>query len=234
MLKAQGQKVLKLESVSKNYFTESVRTEALTSINFEVFPGDFIVISGPSGSGKSSLLSILGLLDDDYEGAYYLNGALVKGLSFRSRANLLNKKIGFVFQSYNLIGDMNVFDNIALPLKYSKSYSKSEIHDLVMQALSKLGLESRSKHRPSQLSGGQQQRVAIARAVINKPDVILADEPTGNLDSASSEQVVNLLKNLNAEGVSICMVTHEESYRKLGNKLYEMNDGSLKCSWIRE
>ena len=200
--------LLELKDISKIFYTEEVETHALAGIHLEIQQGDYISIAGPSGCGKSTLLSILGLLDTPSDGRYTLNGEPVEKLKPAERARIRNRQIGFIFQAFNLIGDLTVYENVELPLTY-RGMSSSERKRRVQEALEKVGMSHRSKHYPSQLSGGQQQRVAVARALVGEPAVLLADEPTGNLDSANGEAVMDLLRDLHRGGATICMVTHD-------------------------
>jgi putative ABC transport system ATP-binding protein len=196
------QPLIKLESVKKVFYTDEVETHALDNINMEIRSGEYVAIAGPSGCGKSTLLSILGLLDTPTEGRYMLNGQLVTELPLSQRARVRNREIGFIFQSFNLIGDLTVYENVELPLTY-RGMKSSERKERVMNALERVGMAHRAKHLPSQLSGGQQQRVAVARAVGGQPSILLADEPTGNLDSKNGEAVMELLRELPKLGATI-------------------------------
>src|ERR1700733_5702878 len=209
---AEGSEALiNLDGVTKVFYTDEVETHALDGIHLEIKSGEYVSIAGPSGCGKSTLLSILGLLDSPSEGAYTLKGTPVAKLTLSERARIRNREIGFIFQSFNLIGDLTVFENVELPLTY-RGMRGSERRQRVTEALERVGMGHRAKHLPSQLSGGQQQRVAVARAVAGEPSVLLADEPTGNLDSKSGEAVIGLLKELHESGATICMVTHDPRY----------------------
>jgi putative ABC transport system ATP-binding protein len=219
---------IRLVQVSKVYDTKFVETHALTNLNLEIAKGDFVSISGPSGCGKSTLLSILGLLDQPTSGQYFIDGTDVSLLSFDQSAAIRNEKIGFVFQSFNLIDELTVFDNVALPLRYSaKSRSEQEIAALVNASLETVDMQHRKDHFPNQLSGGQQQRVAIARGIVHQPSILLVDEPTGNLDSKSGEAVMQLLKNLNAKGATICMVTHDPHFADAAKVRLRLQDGAI-------
>jgi putative ABC transport system ATP-binding protein len=219
---------IRLVQVSKVYDTKFVETHALTNLNLEIAKGDFVSISGPSGCGKSTLLSILGLLDQPTSGQYFIDGTDVSSLSFDQGAAIRNEKIGFVFQSFNLIDELTVFDNVALPLRYSaKSRSEQEIAALVNASLETVDMQHRKDHFPNQLSGGQQQRVAIARGIVHQPSILLVDEPTGNLDSKSGEAVMQLLKNLNAKGATICMVTHDPHFADAARVRLRLQDGAI-------
>lgn len=222
-----SQPLLKLDGVRKIFLTEDIETHALSGIHLEISKGEYIAITGPSGCGKSTLLSILGLLDSCDAGSYWLNGAAVAGLSARERASIRNREIGFIFQAFNLIGDLNVAENVALPLRYRKQMSGSERADRVHSALQRVGIDHRSRHYPAQLSGGQQQRVAVARALVGEPSILLADEPTGNLDSNNAEAVMELLAELHASGSTICMVTHDPRFADLTQRRIYMFDGRI-------
>jgi putative ABC transport system ATP-binding protein len=208
------------------FFTDEVETHALAGIHLEIKSGEYIAIAGPSGCGKSTLLSILGLLDSPTEGKYILNGKSVADLPLSERARVRNREIGFIFQSFNLIGDLNVYENVELPLTY-RGMKSAERKERVMQALEKVGMAHRAKHLPSQLSGGQQQRVAVARAVAGSPSILLADEPTGNLDSKNGEAVMELLRELHREGATICMVTHDPRYARHADRSIHLFDGRV-------
>src|SRR5438067_6357000 len=221
-----GQPLLRLENVSKVFVTDEVETHALQSIHFDVKKGEYLSISGPSGCGKSTLLAILGLLDTPTDGTYYLNGKPVTGLKLSERSRIRNREIGFIFQAFNLIGDLTVYENVELPLTY-RGMPSSERKKLVQEALDKVGMSHRMKHYPSQLSGGQQQRVAVARALGGKPLILLADEPTGNLDSANGEAVMELLRDLNRRGATICIVTHDERYARHADRAVHLFDGRV-------
>src|SRR5947208_7501187 len=198
-MSTNGQSLICLEGVTKVFYTDEVETHALSGIHLEICKGEYVSIAGPSGCGKSTLLSILGLLDSPTEGKYTLNSRPVEDLDLSDRARIRNREVGFIFQSFNLIGDLNVFENVELPLTY-RGMSSAERKTRVQQALEKVGMAHRSKHLPSQLSGGQQQRVAVARALVGEPSVLLADEPTGNLDSKNGEAVMELLRELHRAG----------------------------------
>jgi putative ABC transport system ATP-binding protein len=221
-----GQPLIRLEQVSKVFVTDEVETHALSSIHFDVKKGEYLSIAGPSGCGKSTLLAILGLLDTPTDGTYYLNGKSVTGLKLSERARIRNREIGFIFQAFNLIGDLTVYENVELPLTY-RGMPSSERKRRVQDALERVGMSHRMKHYPSQLSGGQQQRVAVARALSGDPLILLADEPTGNLDSANGEAVMNLLKELHASGSTICMVTHDPRYAEFADRTIRLFDGRI-------
>jgi putative ABC transport system ATP-binding protein len=218
--------LLRLDGVTKVFYTDEVETHALAGIHLEVQPGEYVAIAGPSGCGKSTLLSILGLLDSPSEGAYHLNGRPVEKLTASERARIRNREIGFIFQSFNLIGDLTVFENVELPLTY-RGMKSSERRERVQAALEKVGMAHRAKHLPSQLSGGQQQRVAVARAVAGQPAILLADEPTGNLDSTNGEAVMELLRELHREGATICMVTHDPRFARHADRSIHLFDGRI-------
>ncbi|WP_037313935.1 ABC transporter ATP-binding protein [Salegentibacter sp. Hel_I_6] len=216
--------MIKITNLEKYYQTEEVQTIALNKLSFEVKEGEFAAIMGPSGCGKSTLLNILGLLDDPDGGSYLFNGIEVAGYNERKRAQLRKHNIGFVFQSFNLIDELSVFENVELPLIYT-GVKPTERKERVHQVLEKMGIMHRRKHFPQQLSGGQQQRVAVARAVVNNPKLILADEPTGNLDSSNGNEVMDLLTELNEAGTTIIMVTHSEHDAKFSHRIIRMLDG---------
>ena len=219
--------LITLTNLKKVFTTDEVETHALSNINLEIKKGEYVSISGPSGCGKSTLLSILGLLDTATSGAFDLNGHQVAGIDTKQRAFIRNKEIGFIFQSFNLISDLNVFENVELPLTYRKDLSKKQRAQMVKEALGKVDMAHRSKHFPAQLSGGQQQRIAVARAIAGNPSIILADEPTGNLDSKNAELVMALLDKLHAEGATICMVTHDPRGAKRADRIVEIFDGRI-------
>lgn len=225
-MSASDQTLIRLEGVDKVFFTDEVETHALADIYMEINRGEFISIAGPSGCGKSTLLSILGLLDSPTEGSYELNGKPIEKLSSYERSRIRNREVGFIFQSFNLIGDLTVYENVELPLTY-RNMPARERKERVHEALEKVGMSHRAKHLPAQLSGGQQQRVAVARALAGKPEVLLADEPTGNLDSQNGEAVINLLRDLHREGATICMVTHDPRYAQLADRVISLFDGRV-------
>ena len=218
--------MIKIEELTKIFRTEAVETTALNGVSLEVKDGEFVAIMGPSGCGKSTLLSILGLLDNPTSGNYYLDGEEVGHLKERDRTNYRKGRIGFVFQSFNLIDELTVEENVDLQLKYL-DVPKAERKERVLEILRKVSLSQRAKHYPQQLSGGQQQRVAIARAVVGRPKLILADEPTGNLDSKNGEEVMALLSQLNAEGTTIVMVTHSQHDATYANRVINLLDGAI-------
>jgi putative ABC transport system ATP-binding protein len=215
-----------MDAVTKVFYTDEVETHALAGIHLEINQGDYISIAGPSGCGKSTLLSILGLLDSPTEGSYQLNGKPVQALSLSERARIRNREIGFIFQSFNLIGDLTVYENVELPLTY-RGMNSAERKKRVNAALEKVGMAHRAKHLPSQLSGGQQQRVAVARAVVGDPLILLADEPTGNLDSTNGEAVMDLLRELHRGGATICMVTHDARFARHADRSIHLFDGRV-------
>jgi putative ABC transport system ATP-binding protein len=218
--------LIKLQGVKKVFLTDEVETHALAGIDMTIERGEYIAIAGPSGCGKSTLLSILGLLDTPSDGTYLLNGRPVSSLAASERARVRNREIGFIFQSFNLIGDLSVFENVELPLTY-RGMSSKERKERALAALDRVGMGHRAKHLPSQLSGGQQQRVAVARAVAGEPLMLLADEPTGNLDSKSGESVMELLKELHDGGAAICMVTHDPRYARHAQRSIHLFDGRI-------
>jgi putative ABC transport system ATP-binding protein len=218
--------LLQLEDVSKTFYTDEVETQALSGIHLEINKGEYVSIAGPSGCGKSTLLSILGMLDSPSEGNYRLNGKQINELSHGDRARVRNLDIGFIFQSFNLIGDLTVFENVELPLTY-RGMNATERRKRVNAALEKVDMQHRAKHLPSQLSGGQQQRVAVARAVAGDPLILLADEPTGNLDSTNGEAVMSLLRDLHRGGATICMVTHDPRFARHADRSIHLFDGRV-------
>lgn len=218
--------MIKTEKLSKIFRTDEVETTALNEVSFQVKEGEFVAIMGPSGCGKSTLLNILGLLDNPSGGSYFFNGTEVSGLNERQRAKLRKRNIGFVFQSFNLIDELNVHENVELPLIYL-GMAASQRKKRVEEVLDKMQISHRKKHFPMQLSGGQQQRVAVARAVVANPHLILADEPTGNLDSANGEEVMNLLESLNAEGTTIIIVTHSQRDAEYAQRIVRLFDGQI-------
>lgn len=221
-----GQTLIQLEGVTKVFYTEEVETHALSGIHLQIKKGEYLSIAGPSGCGKSTLLSILGLLDSPSDGKYTLNGTEVEDLSLSQRTRIRNREIGFIFQAFNLIGDLNVYENVELPLTY-RGMPSAERKQRVQEALERVGMSHRMKHYPSQLSGGQQQRVAVARALAGKPSILLADEPTGNLDSKNGEAVMDLLRELHREGATICMVTHDPRYAEFADRTIHLFDGQI-------
>src|SRR6516162_1065515 len=221
-----SQALIRLDNVSKVFVTDEVETHALSGVHFELKKGEYLSIAGPSGCGKSTLLAILGLLDTPSDGTYYLNGKPVTGLKMSERARIRNREIGFIFQAFNLIGDLTVYENVELPLTY-RGMPSSERKKRVHEALERVGMSHRVKHYPSQLSGGQQQRVAVARALGGDPSILLADEPTGNLDSANGEAVMDLLRELHRSGSTICIVTHDPRYARYADRSVHLFDGRV-------
>jgi len=218
--------LIRLEGVTKIFHADEVETHALSDVHLEIKPGEFLSIAGPSGCGKSTLLSILGLLDSPSQGSYWIHTEAVDNLSFSDRTRIRNREIGFVFQAFNLIGDLTVYENVELPLTY-RSMGSAERKKRVEEVLERVGMAHRAKHFPSQLSGGQQQRVAVARALVGQPSILLADEPTGNLDSKNSEAVMDLLRQLHADGSTICMVTHDPRYASIADRTIHLLDGRV-------
>lgn len=218
--------LIKLENLTKVFLADDVETHALSGIHLAIEKGQFVAIAGPSGCGKSTLLSILGLLDSPSSGAYTLNTNPVESLSLAQRAKVRNREIGFIFQSFNLIGDLSVYENVELPLTY-RGTGSAERKTRVQTALERVGMGHRAKHLPSQLSGGQQQRVAVARALVGEPSILLADEPTGNLDSKNGEAVMELLKELHRSGATICMVTHDNRFARYAERTVHLFDGRI-------
>lgn len=225
-MNSADQPLLRLEGVTKVFFTDEVETHALSGIHLEVKRGEFVSIAGPSGCGKSTLLSILGLLDSPSDGTYLLNDKPVQSLALSERARIRNREVGFIFQSFNLIGDLTVFENVELPLTY-RGMKSAERKTRVTEALDKVGMAHRAKHLPSQLSGGQQQRVAVARALVGSPLILLADEPTGNLDSRNGDAVMELLRDLHQGGATIIMVTHDQRFARHADRTVHMFDGRV-------
>ena len=219
--------LIQLSNLSKIFYADEIETHALSEVHLSIAKGEYVSISGPSGCGKSTLLSLLGLLDTPTGGTYQLNGSNAESLKPNDRARIRNKEIGFVFQAFNLIGDLSVFENVELPLTYRPGVGKAERRERAMKALERVGMGHRIKHFPSQLSGGQQQRVAVARALVGEPSILLADEPTGNLDSKNGEQVMGLLQELHAAGATICMVTHDPRYADFADRKIHMFDGRI-------
>ena len=224
--KTDGQILIKLEGIKKVFLTDEVETHALSGIHLDIFKGEFVSISGPSGCGKSTLLSILGLLDSPSDGKYTLNGTPVENLTLADRARIRNREIGFIFQSFNLIGDLTVYENVELPLTY-RGMPAAERKARATAALERVGMGHRAKHLPSQLSGGQQQRVAVARALAGSPSVLLADEPTGNLDSKNGDAVMELLRDLHRAGSTIVMVTHDNRFARSADRTVHLFDGRI-------
>jgi putative ABC transport system ATP-binding protein len=218
--------MLKMSNIKKVFRTDLVETHALRNFSLEVNEGEFVAVTGPSGSGKTTFLNITGMLETFNSGSYHLDGLDVNGLNDRQRSKLRNEKIGFIFQSFNLIPDLNLFDNVDVPLRY-RGFSSKERKRRIEQALEKVGLSSRMSHLPSQLSGGQQQRVAIARALAGEPRFLLADEPTGNLDSLMARQVMQLLEEINQQGTTIIMVTHDAELARRAQRNIHIVDGQV-------
>ena len=226
MTAPNGETMIKLEGLKKVFYTDEVETHALEDVHLEVKQGEYLAVSGPSGCGKTTLLSILGLLDSPSDGTYVLGGEHVANLTAAQRAKIRNRQIGFIFQAFNLIGDLTVAENVELPLTY-RGMPSSERAQRVKDALEKVGMSHRMKHYPSQLSGGQQQRVAVARAVVGDPLILLADEPTGNLDSKNGEQVMELLRDLHRAGATLCMVTHDPRYARHADRTIHLFNGRI-------
>ena len=220
------QPLIRLERITKMFQTDEVETHALSGVHLEINSGEFVSIEGPSGCGKSTLLSILGLLDSPSEGNYWIHADAVANLSSSDRTRIRNREIGFIFQAFNLIGDLTVYENVELPLTY-RSMMASERKKRVREVLERVGMAHRAKHYPGQLSGGQQQRVAVARALVGEPSILLADEPTGNLDSTNSEAVMDLLRELHTNGATICMVTHDPRYAGMADRTVHLLDGHI-------
>ena len=218
--------LIKMQGVSKIFFTEELETHALDAIDLEIKKGEYLAIAGPSGCGKSTLLAILGLLDSPTEGSYSLNGQAVSSLKLGDRSRIRNREIGFIFQAFNLIGDLTVYENVELPLTY-RGMASSERKEKVQAALQRVEMAHRSKHYPAQLSGGQQQRVAVARALVGDPLILLADEPTGNLDSKNGDAVMDLLSELHQNGATICIVTHDPRYAHRAQRSLHLYDGRV-------
>jgi len=221
-----GTSLIQLQGIKKVFYTDEVETHALSDVHLDIKQGEYVAIAGPSGCGKTTLLSILGLLDTPTDGAYVLDGRAVANLTAADRARVRNRQIGFIFQAFNLIGDLTVYENVELPLTY-RGLSGAERKRRVTDALEKVGMSHRVKHYPAQLSGGQQQRVAVARAVAGDPAILLADEPTGNLDSSNGEAVMELLRELHRGGATICMVTHDPRYAAHADRTIELFDGRV-------
>jgi putative ABC transport system ATP-binding protein len=218
--------LIKMQGVSKVFFTDELETHALDSIDLEIKKGEYLAIAGPSGCGKSTLLAILGLLDSPTEGDYSLNGQPVSTLKLGDRSRIRNREIGFIFQAFNLIGDLTVYENVELPLTY-RGMASAERKEKVQHALERVEMAHRAKHYPAQLSGGQQQRVAVARALVGDPMILLADEPTGNLDSKNGDSVMDLLRDIHQSGATICMVTHDPRYTNHAERTVHLFDGKI-------
>jgi putative ABC transport system ATP-binding protein len=221
------QPVIHIDGLTKIFYTDEVETHALSGVQLEIGRGEYVAMSGPSGCGKSTLLSIVGLLDTATAGSYLLNGREVAGLDFAERSRIRNQEIGFIFQSFNLIGDLTVAENVELPLTYRAGMSSTERKRRAQEALERVNMAHRMRHYPAQLSGGQQQRVAVARALAGSPSILLADEPTGNLDSKNGEAVMTLLKELHADGATICMVTHDPRFAAHAERQIHLFDGRV-------
>jgi putative ABC transport system ATP-binding protein len=225
-MNAQNGALIRLDGLTKVFHTDEVETHALAGIHLEIRKGEFVSIAGPSGCGKSTLLSILGLLDSPTQGTYVLDGHPVQSLKLSERARIRNREIGFIFQSFNLIGDLTVFENVELPLTY-RGMKPADGKKWVGEALERVGMAHRGKHLPSQLSGGQQQRVAVARALVGRPLILLADEPTGNLDSRNGDAVMDLLRELHRGGATVCMVTHDPRFSRFADRTVQLFDGRV-------
>ncbi|HET8552334.1 MAG TPA: ABC transporter ATP-binding protein [Gammaproteobacteria bacterium] len=226
-MKDDEMQLIRIDNLKKIYATDEVETYALNGISFDIDRGEYVAILGPSGCGKTSLMSILGLLSTPTSGTYQLNGTAVEELDNADRAHIRNREIGFIFQTFNLIGDLSVYENVELPLVYRGGTSKEERREKVNTVLERVGMAHRVNHYPSQLSGGQQQRVAVARALVGEPSILLADEPTGNLDSASGEAVMELMDELHHAGATICMVTHDPRYATRAARTIQLFDGQI-------
>src|SRR5579863_5484906 len=218
--------MISMENITKVFYTDEVETHALSGIHMQIQKGEYVSIAGPSGSGKSTLLALIGLLDSPSDGTYILNSQSVANLDISQRSRIRNREIGFIFQSFNLIGDLNVYENVELPLTY-RGMPSAERKQRVIEALERVGMSHRIKHYPSQLSGGQQQRVAVARALVGSPSILLADEPTGNLDSKNGDAVMDLLRELHSNGATICMVTHDPRYAHHAERTIHLFDGKI-------
>jgi putative ABC transport system ATP-binding protein len=218
--------LIHMEGIRKVFYTDEVETHALSEIHLDIRKGEYVAIAGPSGSGKSTLLAIMGLLDTPTHGQYRLNGKAVEDIGPSERARIRNREIGFIFQSFNLIGDLTVYENVELPLTY-RGMSSADRKQRVHQSLERVGMSHRTRHYPAQLSGGQQQRVAVARALAGSPSILLADEPTGNLDSRNAESVMELLKELHREGATICTVTHDPRFSRHADRTIHVFDGRI-------
>jgi putative ABC transport system ATP-binding protein len=219
--------LIEIEDLTKVFYTDEIETHALSGVHLQVERGEYVAMSGPSGCGKSTLLSIIGLLDTPTQGRYKLNGKEVANLDFGARSRIRNQEIGFIFQSFNLIGDLSVAENVELPLTYRTGMASAERKRRVEQSLERVNMAHRMRHYPAQLSGGQQQRVAVARALAGSPSILLADEPTGNLDSKNGEAVMRLLQELHQEGATICMVTHDPRFAAHAERQVHLFDGKV-------
>lgn len=227
MVRSTSHSLIHLDKLGKVFHTDEMETHALADVTLEIASGDFLAITGPSGCGKSTLLSILGLIDAPTSGSYLLDGQDISGLNNRARARIRNHRIGFIFQAFNLISDLTVEENVALPLTYRDGYNRTSANRKVREVLEVVGMGHRNRHYPSQLSGGQQQRVAVARALAGDPAILLADEPTGNLDSHNGEAVMQLLEQLHDNGATICMVTHDPAFARRAGRIVYMLDGRI-------
>ena len=221
------QALIQIEDLTKVFYTDEIETHALSGVHLSIRKGEYVAMSGPSGCGKSTLLSIIGLLDTPTSGKYQLNSQPVENLNFGARSRIRNQEIGFIFQSFNLIGDLTVYENVELPLTYRQRMPSADRKKRVMESLERVGMAHRIRHYPSQLSGGQQQRVAVARALAGHPSSLLADEPTGNLDSRNGEAVMQLLGDLHGDGATICMVTHDPRFAKHAQREIHLFDGKV-------
>ena len=219
--------IIEIEHLTKVFYTDEIETHALSGVHLTIGRGEYVAMSGPSGCGKSTLLSIIGLLDTPTGGSYTLNGKAVANLNFADRSRIRNQEIGFIFQSFNLIGDLTVAENVELPLTYRTGMPSAERKKKVQESLERVNMAHRMRHYPAQLSGGQQQRVAVARALAGSPSILLADEPTGNLDSKNGEAVMKLLQELHAEGATICMVTHDPRFAAHAERQIHLFDGKV-------
>ena len=224
---AASPNLIHIDQLTKVFFTDEIETHALSGVHLSIARGEYVAMSGPSGCGKSTLLSILGLLDTPTGGAYTLNGKEVANLNFADRSRIRNQEIGFIFQSFNLIGDLTVYENVELPLTYRSGMPAAERKERVQRSLERVNMAHRMRHYPAQLSGGQQQRVAVARALAGSPSILLADEPTGNLDSKNGEAVMRLLAELHDEGATICMVTHDPRFAAHADRQVHLFDGKV-------
>src|SRR5678810_1355497 len=222
-----GRPLIQIQDLTKVFFTDEIETHAVSGVHLSIAKGEYLAMSGPSGCGKSTLLSIIGLLDTPTAGRYTLNGKTVENLDFAERSRIRNQEIGFIFQSFNLIGDLTVYENVELPLTYRQKMPTAERKPRVMEALERVGMAHRLRHFPSQLSGGQQQRVAVARALAGHPSILLADEPTGNLDSKNGDAVMELLRDLHRNGSTICMVTHDARFARHADRTVHLFDGRV-------
>jgi putative ABC transport system ATP-binding protein len=227
MVTAKTDSLIHIENLTKVFYTDEIETHALSGVHLAIARGEYVAMSGPSGCGKSTLLSILGLLDTPTGGRYTLNGNEVASLEFSDRSRIRNQEIGFIFQSFNLIGDLTVFENVELPLTFRSGMTAGERKDRVLRSLERVNMAHRTRHYPAQLSGGQQQRVAVARALAGSPSILLADEPTGNLDSKNGEAVMHLLKDLHEEGATICIVTHDPRFAAHAERQIHLFDGKV-------